>query len=79
MARKNKTYQQQFKYYGAEDYGTLAGVFMMWLECGNESAKSMQETFREGNRECREQIMNELKELSSDYSTFVNIFMFGHK
>ena len=55
--RRNKTYEQQKKYYdGNNDYESLGAIFMYWLECGCESAASMQETYRECNRECKEYI-----------------------
>lgn len=42
--RKNKTYEQQKKYYdGSNDYESLGAIFMYWLECGNETAAQMQE------------------------------------
>lgn len=46
--RRNKTYEQQKKYYdGSNDYESLGAIFLYWLECGNETAKQMQETYRE--------------------------------
>ena len=64
--RKNKTYEQQKKYYdGSNDYESLGAIFMYWLECGNETAAQMQETYRECNRECKEYILQETS------STFV--------
>lgn len=54
IMRRNKTYEQQKKYYdGSNDYESLGAIFMYWLECGNETAKQMQETYRECNRECK--------------------------
>ena len=59
--RKNKTYEQQKKYYDEyNDYESLGAIFMYWLECGNETAKQMQETYRECNRECKEYILQDL-------------------
>lgn len=54
IMRRNKTYEQQKKYYdGSNDYESLGAIFMYWLECGNETAAQMQETYRECNRECK--------------------------
>lgn len=37
--RRNKTYEQQKKYYDEyNDYESLGAIFMYWLECGNETA-----------------------------------------
>lgn len=63
--RKNKTYEQQKKYYdGNNEHESLGDIFMYWLECSNETAASMQETYRECNRECKEFIWE-------DSTTFV--------
>lgn len=52
--RKNKTYEQQKKYYDEyNDYESLGAIFLYWLECGNETAAQMQETYREGTKECK--------------------------
>lgn len=52
--RKNKTYEQQKKFYDESgQYESLGAIFIYWLECGNETAEQMQETFREGNKECK--------------------------
>lgn len=53
--RRNKTYEQQKKYYDEyNSYESLGAIFMYWLECGNETAAQMQETYRECYRECKE-------------------------
>ena len=54
---------------------------MYWLECGNESAASMQETYRECNRECKEFIWEDLYHLCNEetFYKFVRIFNFGKK
>ena len=40
IMRRNKTYEQQKKYYdGSNDYESLGEIFMYWLECGNETAQ----------------------------------------
>lgn len=37
--RKNKTYEQQKKFYDKnKDYESLGAIFLYWLECGNETA-----------------------------------------
>lgn len=86
--RKNKTYEQQKKYYdGSNDYESLGAIFMYWLECGNETAAQMQETYRECNRECKEYIWEDLYHLCNNEETFdretfykfVRIFNFGKK
>lgn len=82
MARKGKTYEQQKKFYDeSNDYESLGEIFLYWLECGTETAKQMQATYREGNRECKEHIISDLRQLTdfNTFHTFVNIFLFGHK
>jgi hypothetical protein len=76
--RKNKTYEQQKKYYDEyNDYESLGAIFMYWLECGNETAKQMQETYRE----CKEYILEDLFHLCDlkTFYRFVRIFNFGKK
>lgn len=85
--RRNKTYEQQKKYYDEyNDYESLGAIFMYWLECGNETAKQMQETYRECNRECKELIWEDLYHLCNKetfdketFYKFVRIFNFGKK
>ena len=80
--RKNKTYEQQKKYYDEyNEYESLGAIFMYWLECGNETAAQMQETYREGNRECKEYILEDLYHLCElrTFYKFVRIFNFGKK
>ena len=61
IMRRNKTYEQQKKYYDEyNDYESLGAIFVYWLECGNESAAQMQETYREVTKECKEYIMEDL-------------------
>lgn len=87
IMRKNKTYEQQKKYYDEyNDYESLGAIFMYWLECGNETAKQMQETYRECNRECKEFIWEDLYHLCNKetfdketFYKFVRIFNFGKK
>lgn len=54
---------------------------MYWLECGNETAAQMQETYREGTKECKEYIMEDLFHLcdKKQFYQFVRIFNFGKK
>lgn len=53
--RKNKTYEQQKKFYDRNNnYESLGAIFLLWLECGNETAALIQETYREGTKECKE-------------------------
>lgn len=55
--RKNKTYEQQKKFYDRNNnYESLGAIFLLWLECGNETAALIQETYREGTKECKEYI-----------------------
>lgn len=80
--RKNKTYEQQKKYYDeSNDYESLGDIFVYWLECGYTSAKNLQATYRECNRECKELIMEDLYHLcdTETFYKFVKIFNFGHK
>lgn len=87
IMRRNKTYEQQKKYYdGSNDCESLGAIFMYWLECGNETAKQMQETYRECNRECKEFILEDLYHLCNKetfdketFYKFVRIFNFGKK
>lgn len=77
--RKNKTYEQQKKYYDKyNEYESLGAIFLYWLECGNETAAQMQETYREGNRECKEYILEDLYHLCDlrTFYKFVRIFNF---
>lgn len=80
--RKNKTYEQQKKYYDESNcYESLGEIFLYWLQCGNESAKDMQATYRECNRECKEYIIEDLYHLcdKEQFYQFIRIFNFGHK
>ena len=71
--RKNKTYEQQKKFYDEyNDYESLGAIFVYWLECGNETAAQMQETYRECNRECKEYILEDLFHLC-DLKTFYKL------
>lgn len=84
--RKNKTYEQQKKFYDKnKDYESLGAIFLYWLECGNETAAQMQETYRECNRECnrecKEYILEDLYHLCElrTFYKFIRIFNFGKK
>ena len=76
--RKNKTYEQQKKFYDEyNDYESLGAIFVYWLECGNETAAQMQETYRE----CKEYILEDLFHLCDlkTFYKFIKIFNFGKK
>lgn len=78
--RKNKTYEQQKKYYDESNcHESLGAIFLYWLDCGNATAKQMQETYREGTRECKEFIFEDLYHLCDRETLyqFVKIFNFG--
>lgn len=80
--RKGKTYEQQKKYYDeSEDFESLGAIFVYWLECGNETAAQMQEIFREGTKECKDFILEDLYHLCDQktFYQFVRIFYFGKK
>lgn len=80
--RRNKTCEQQKKFYDkGNTYESLGDIFKYWLECGNESAESMQETYRECNRECKEYILQDLFYLCDlkTFYKFIRIFNFGKK
>lgn len=82
IIRKNKTYEQQKKYYDESgDFESLGAIFVYWLECGNETAEQMQETFREGNKECKNFILEDLYHLcdKKQLYQFVRIFYFGKR
>lgn len=79
--RRNKTYEQQKKYYDeSNDQESLGELFLYWLECGYETAKQMQQTYRECNRECKEAIIQDLYCLCDPdtFYKFIRIFNFGH-
>lgn len=64
IMRKNKTYEQQKKYYDEyNDYESLGAIFMYWLEMRQRDPAQMQETYRECNRECKEFIWEDLYHL----------------
>ena len=76
--RKNKTYEQQKKFYDEyNEYESLGAIFLYWLECGNETAAQMQETYRE----CKEYILEDLYHLCElrTFYKFIRIFNFGKK
>lgn len=78
--RRNKTYNQQLKYYAENgEQTTLTEVFVYWLEYGNMSAKRMQEVYRECSRECKKKLIEEMYWLvdRKDLHELVTIFMFG--
>lgn len=78
--RRSKTYEQQKKYYDeSNDHESLGALFLYWLECGYETAEQMQETYREGTKECKEYIMEDLYHLcdKKQFYQLVRIFNFG--
>lgn len=80
--RRNKTYEQQNKLYNAyNNYESLGAIFVLWLECGNKTAAWMQEKYREGTKECKEYIMEDLFHLcdKKQFYQFIRIFNFGKK
>lgn len=80
--RKNKTYEQQMKFYKQDDrYESLGEMFIYWLNCGYMPAAAMQETFREGTKECKEYIIEDIYHLcdKKQLYRFIRIFYFGKK
>lgn len=59
------------------EYESLGAIFLYWLECGNETAAQMQETYRE----CKEYILEDLYHLCElrTFYKFIRIFNFGKK
>lgn len=59
--RKNKTYEQQKKFYDETNaYESLGALFFEWLTSGYMTAKQMQDVYREGTKECKEYILEDL-------------------
>ena len=53
--RKNKTYEQQTKFYNKDGrYESLGEMFICWLRCDNIQIAAIHKTFREGTKECKE-------------------------
>ena len=80
--RKNKTYEQQKKYYDEyNEYESLGALFFEWLTSGYMTAKQMQDVYREGTKECKEYIIEDLYHLCElrTFYKFVRIFNFGKK
>lgn len=80
--RRNKTYEQQKKFYdGSNDYESLGALFFDWFTCGNMTAEKMQEVYREGTKECKEYIIEDLHHLVGEktFYQFIRIFNFGKK
>lgn len=80
--RKNKTYEQQKKFYDKNnDYESLGALFFEWLTSGYMTAAQMQDTYRECNRECKEYILEDLYHLCElrTFYKFIRIFNFGKK
>ena len=80
--RKNKTYEQQKKFYDKNnDYESLGALFFEWLTSGYMTAKQMQNVYREGTKECKEYILEDLYHLCElrTFYKFIRIFNFGNK
>ena len=80
--RRNKTYEQQKKFYdGSNNYESLGALFFYWLTCGNMTVEKMQEVYREGTNECKEYIIEDLFHLvgHKTFYQFIKIFNFGKK
>lgn len=79
--RKNKTYEQQKKFYDKNnEYESLGAIFLHWLNDFKDS-ESMLKIYRECNRECKEYIFEDLFHLCdlNTFYKFVRIFNFGEK
>ena len=79
--RKNKTYEQQKKFYDKNnDYESLGALFFEWLTSGYMTAKQMQDVYRECTKECKEYI-EDLFHLcdKKQFYQFVRIFNFDKK
>lgn len=77
--RKNKTYEQQKKFYDKKnEYESLGAIFLHWLNDFKDS-EAMQKIYRECNRECKEYIFEDLFHLCDlkTFYKFVRIFNFG--
>lgn len=80
--RKNKTYEQQMKFYNQNNrYESLGEMFIYWLNCDCIPAAVIQNTFREGTKECKEYIIEDLYHLcdKKQLYRFVRILYFGKK
>lgn len=80
--RKNKTYEQQKKHYdNTNDFESLGAIFLYWLECGYTTAARMQEIYREGTKECKEYIIEDLYHLcdKTQFFQLIRIVIFGKK
>ena len=80
--RKNKTYEQQKKFYDKNNaYESLGALFFEWLTDGYMTEKQMQDVYREGTKECKEYIFEDLFHLvgHKTFYQFVKIFNFGKK
>ena len=80
--RKSKTYEQQTKFYNKDGrYESLGEMFIYWLECGCMTSAVIQSVFREGNKECKKYIIEDLYHLcdKKQLYRFVRILYFGKK
>ena len=80
--RKNKTYEQQMKFYNQDNrYESLGEMFIYRLNCDCIPAAAKRKTFREGTKECKEYIIEDLYHLcdKKQLYRFIRIFYFGKK
>ena len=80
--RKNKTYEQQKKFYDKNnDYESLGALFFEWLTSGYMTAKKMRDVYREGRKEAKEYIFEDLVHLLGHETCYqcVRRFNFGKK
>lgn len=76
------TYEQQKKFYDKNNaYESLGALFFEWLTSGYMTAKQMQDVYREGTKECKEYIFEDLFHLvgHKTFYQFVRIFNFDKK
>lgn len=70
------------KFYNQDNrYESLGEMFIYWLNCGYMTAAAIQNTFREGTKECKEYIIEDLYHLcdKKQLYRFIRIFYFGKK
>lgn len=70
------------KFYNQDNrYESLGEMFIYWLNYGCMPAAAIQNTFREGTKECKEYIIEDLYHLcdKKQLYRFIRIFYFGKK
>ena len=86
--RKNKTYEQQKKFYDRNNnYESLGAIFLLWLECGNEPVLVRQETDNKllvrflGDAWCPDVVEEWVKRIehdkNNDVDYVIDTYMFG--